>query len=775
MNYKLMLLEIFAILASYLILMLPVAYAYSFSDYLPEEENQFQQPGQNNQIDQANPEPIFKSFVDYFTSSLPELIGGFFSAFSNIVSGFIDTLFPSVRAQSCNYNTTCDSGEDIGSCCYDCGCQNDDYYCDISSPEPPISSSGCKLLSDIGLAYKGPYNIEFTNCNQAHEVNLTVEVVDAPQTMVFESKTFYLNNNQYSGTIWEDCEPGTYQDYYICPITIPVLEDCTEGQHVLSQNSLELNITFRNGRGSGEKSLTTGFPDITINSFTCGNDIYEPELGETPNNCCYDAGCPFNQYCDISNEDRNNQDNRDRGSCEPLLRDVDLTIRNPHPLHFPAHDDIYGDTVSFMAEIFNPPQSISITNTICSIDDASCTLSCSDADSDPDIYNMTCDLTFIIDDYETSQSYLLRPDINISVRYNNASGSINAVLRPNTFTISITESYCGDGYPGPGETQDNCCYDVPCDTDEYCDIVDTSNTSSGTCREDNVAFAIDSTNPTQLTVYTIKEQEIDDSGVVIDVMVTEYLTINVISHINNIPEGRTSLETFCDFGTEDIECFVDEPCGGELIGSDTLNLTCDITIPKIKYRELGSDYYNSQNKQITLNTNTFNLNITFNNGSGQIERSLSDSFDPIIINLIAGCGNDECEAYLDESVNTCCFDCPCPGNQQCIGDYVPGENQCINPEDIVLDITIPDQECTIQALNGECTFLGGIHFGARIYGAPDDLEVIDPDRIKYLHSGITDPEHGVNCDPVPPTQNRDYICTIEDFPDISPEDTDTEK
>ncbi len=630
-----------------------------------------------------------------------------------------------------------DLGETQSNCCYDCGCPGN-FYCE--------NSVTCKSLNGIVLSLAVPPATVINNCNVDHELEVIVQINNPPAGVDITDMAYYLNTTNYALT----CSGGPGTNYvYACPITVPADPGCGEGEYVLGPNSIVFDILFPDGPETRTKSISVGFPDITLGSWSCGENGCETDLGETQSNCCYDCGCPRGQYCDIVNQ-------ANTGRCKADISDANLDIMDVNPTHLYAHDPA-GDSVNFIARVTNSPSILS-ADPSCSIDceydgspcTSSCTLRCTEEESsDPDIYNSSCAMNFSISGYDPLLNYNLYPKFNYSLRYMNGSIVANKILSKNIPTITIGAHWCGDMNCGPDEDSVSCCYDCGCSVGQYCDTQDASSPTNGdSCRQ------LDSIS---ITVGNIPQTSFTDSR--------RYHKANVSLYVYNKPSGFI-VNTDCDLAGGNITCTA--PCFEQTSTDPSIyNATCQITIPPMDYST--SPYYNSVTNKMTLTQNSLNISLEFNNGPIKTIKNFIEGFGDIQITPIPQCGDGYCESNLGESVNNCCVDCPCrdvygSGHFCYTGTNVNGD--CVATSNVQLEITGFDPDpvnCTIFEFGDECRFVESVDLSAHIVNAASDMEILGS---YYTYNGE---DYDLYCFATPSNQTEYYTCSIT-IPE--PEETD---
>ncbi len=619
-------------------------------------------------------------------------------------------------------NDDCESGlgENSGNCCYDCGCLSGSY-CD--------SSRGCQSEGGITLSLPVIPDTRVSNCNVEHHLSIAVRLDNPPTGFSITSMNYILNGtDSYTAS----CSGGAGTNYiYICNITVPPAVLCIEGEFILTPNSITFVISYPDGPNTVSKTLTTSFPDITIGSWTCGQFGCESHLGEDSSNCCYDCNnCPGGQYCDFETGKPSTS------MCRTEPDDSNLVISDVSPTHFSSSDG--SEDISFIAQITNKPQGMSTPSADCSIDctpncTASCFVSCrSVSSSDPSIYNFTCILSFVISNYNVLRDYTLYPILNYTMTFNNGTGpQITKTLSAGVGGITIGIHYCGDLDCTQDENQSICCYDCGCSAGQYCDTLGTTDHRLDSCKPLNLI---------NITKVDVGSTNLTDSSI-------EH-RVNVTLRVDSKPSGA-SLSAVCGFNNS----VSDVACSAECGEINESGAVCQVIIPAINYSETG--FYDPVARMITLPQNVMGVNLGFNDGPNVSSMDFSFSVPDITIDVIAHCGDGDCESDIGETSDNCCLDCPCGPDLYCYTGSVP-TGECLSVNDVILliDKTEPeDLNCTITEHKGKCQFLKSVDILARILNPPSDIEVFNS---HYEFDG--NDYRNINCFASPPDQNENYTC-----------------
>jgi hypothetical protein len=239
----------------------------------------------------------------------------------------------------------CQALESSETCCLDCGCEEENVYCDIGK--------GCKSLDDIGLTVKASPT-SFDDCLEQHTVKIKGQITSAPSSgssngegltgygIVIEPLPQRANQNVPTGAqldSYEHLEDGMISDYSIscgeinpvtgvfaCELSIGPFDECKQ-PITIGPNELQIVISFPDGEDIVSKMLTASFGDITVNPVVHpGDGVCEEEQGETAATSCIDCPCEddpqfgSDYYCDYSG--------KGAGTCKPKSS-VKLIISKP--------------------------------------------------------------------------------------------------------------------------------------------------------------------------------------------------------------------------------------------------------------------------------------------------------------------------------------------------------------------------------------------------------------------------------------------------------------
>ncbi len=210
-----------------------------------------------------------------------------------LTTAFSDVTIPSHRCG----DGTCNPEEDMVSCCFDCGCESDEYFCD--------KERGCKTMDSLRLEVSTVYPNQFDDCRKQHIVNMTAQIKNIPSDANLDYFN-YIRGEEISGWTIECPQPNTDTGITNCRLFIPPIENCTIPAERIGPNELSLTISFGDGPRKTAKTMEDEFTDIYVRAIPkCGDGICETNLDESEETCCIDCldDCidRYNGegYCDI--------------------------------------------------------------------------------------------------------------------------------------------------------------------------------------------------------------------------------------------------------------------------------------------------------------------------------------------------------------------------------------------------------------------------------------------------------------------------------------------
>ena len=373
---------------------------------------------------------------------------------------------------------------------------------------------------------------------------------------------------------------------------------------------------------------------VTLNrnpSYVCGNNVKEPSLGETEQNCCYDFGCSQQGfYCDTHasacrQENKISLEYRDRPSprvtnCN-IFSNVNVTVR-----------------------VNNPPGGLSIVSREENIAGYVSQVSCTGGPETGHLY--TCELVVPPQQDCGSGEVSIGPNsVSFSISFDNGPQRLTKKISTSIPDITVGSFVSGDGIceSGLGEKEVNSCYDCGCFGGYYCDYVQPG---SGTCRPDlrDSDLVISNVAPVNFPFYNAQAGD----------------SFMLAATINNRPESLSLIGASCSMGcTSESACSA--RCFATCSGSSG-DYACRIEFLIENYTQLQS-YRLSP---------TLNLFVIYNNGTSKVSKSLSSAFNFITIGQNYA-GDGVC-GPTENSVNDC-FDCGCDAGYYCDTRYATGPTE----------------------------------------------------------------------------------------------------
>jgi hypothetical protein len=314
----------------------------------------------------------------------------------------------------------CNMDESQESCCLDCGCPSGTQYCD--------KVSGCREQSSVSLSVSSVYPTNFTDCREAHPVQLLVDVNNAPSDMSLDYSA-YLQNGVLKG--WNlNCNPYSVS-MLNCTLLIPALEGegCSLPYKTVGANSLNMTISFPNGKSKQiTKHLSAPFQDIlVIPVYHCGDGTCESSLGESPANCCYDCACKDSPsygtgyYCDFDPESY-------LGGCL-AKENISLVIDSPTtPVYFSSCE--LSNTVNIKAHIENQPKNAKPQHFYAELNGSAAEMLRCDKELDFEGSNYTFNCTLVVpklSQCSEGQNYVYEPNsLSVLISYKNGNQKTEA-------------------------------------------------------------------------------------------------------------------------------------------------------------------------------------------------------------------------------------------------------------------------------------------------------------------------------------------------------------
>jgi hypothetical protein len=179
---------------------------------------------------------------------------------------------------------------------------------------------------------------------------------------------------------------------------------------------------------------------LNINpTFSCGDGTCEEYLGETGNTCCYDCSCADGQYCDVGADPA-------AGECKDVSQ-MDIRIVSTDSSRITDCSDTFD--INITLEVVNPPESLpSSINAVFELGDETYSSTCYGGPS----YSCIVMLNPYVECGQGTHS--IQPNsVTVTVTYNNGPNSESTVLSTSFSQIIIN-------------------HECSCDSGFYCDVGD---------------------------------------------------------------------------------------------------------------------------------------------------------------------------------------------------------------------------------------------------------------------------------------------------------------
>jgi hypothetical protein len=364
------------------------------------------------------------------------------------------------------------------------------------------------------------------------------------------------------------------------------------------------------------------FSPVTLRlnpNYNCGNGNCESGLGETQANCCLDCACQAGYYCDINSGCRQTS-----GISLSLFGTPQTAVTNCNQQH----------TLNISVRINNPPSGTGITSTRYRLG-SSPEQASSCAGGSQTGYVFACPVVVPAVANCDAGSYNVGPNyINFSITYANGSSTASKYIAASFPNIAIGSYECGNHNceSSLGESPSLCCYDCGC-ASGYCDLVSPPD---GSCRTDPANSNLQVSGVAPPGFYTHSP---GDSVTFLAQVTNSPATLSVTGQACSLGCARSDGQA-CSAGCS-------ASCSDVGFGSGTYNSSCAMSFTIPAYDSL---------KGYSLFP-VMNLSVSYSNGSlGTVQKILSSSFSTI---NIGGhwCGDKKCDP--DETSGTCCYDCGC--------------------------------------------------------------------------------------------------------------------
>ena len=574
-----------------------------------------------------------------------------------LVTSFSDISIPSYYCGDGQITT----GENSNNCCYDYGC-GDGKYCDLSDITDP-STGVCKDENAISLSVLSPPVVETDICRQERDGIISVKVNNPPSILSDTINGFILLDGEGQSI---SCDRSGGSNYN-CGIRVTANAECGSGSQTAQATDFIVSLSFSDGPENVIKELTTDVPEVSIN---------------------YGCACDDGLYCDPVEV-----------TCEPIEA---ITLNIINVTSFIEVYEESGDFIDIYARIDNAPSDLVVNAIEYELGNISSEIGTSggsrgSVECVPMQENVFfCSIPFVIPDYDNTVFYSIRDNrLDFSVSFSNEPEPIETTTLSSRFSdISIPSFFCGDSIVNYGETEDNCCIDVGCSGNRYCDktlgCVDLSRIELSFVTADPVSFT---------DCRTSHEMEIK----------TRVLN----------PPSEFTLDTvfFSSGGTVtswNIECSQTSPGSGNGI------IDCLLTIPPIE----ECDY-----PQHLIGNNELDLTIGFDDGTpdspyfNRQTKDLSVSIPGFQIAPTYICGNGVAETDIGESPENCCVDVPCEtqygDNYFCDVSTRNPNGTCQSRQEIRLVVTSPTTSVNFNS----CEISNDVTVKAYVQNQPESLSI----------------------------------------------------
>ncbi|MBI4020311.1 MAG: fibronectin type III domain-containing protein [Candidatus Aenigmarchaeota archaeon] len=555
----------------------------------------------------------------------------------------------------------CDIGENSQTSCFDCGCAQGSFYCDLSNPSSP--SGACRDSNAITLTAIAPSSVPLNSCTGQFSINMTAKISNPPSGLP-SSLTGVAN---VSGSVVPlTCAQASGYGEYSCLVPVSPAVQCGGGTYSLEGSTLAFQVAYRDGPNTVFKNLVSPISRINVN---------------------YNCGCSSGLFCDSG-----------ALTCKSDAISVSM-------LEIRSRIDNYNratDSITFSAKANNPPSDLVLTSVDYSlgslnIDGTSIrnsttgTINCAGGLATGFIYN--CSIPFSISPYNPANTYSFKGNrLVFHFSYTNGPGNtITKDVSLGIADVTMPAQTCGNGVIDQGETQANCCIDALCSSlDLYCD-----RGSLGCKPEGNITLSIESIFPT----LPIRDAE-------------QPHTLNITAVISNPPKDFQIILANHKIAGQasgyDLGCTVRE----RLLG----RVRCLLTIPAQENCTLPF---------CSVGPNSLELTITFPDGSlPDRTKTLPTSFPDIRITPTYHCGDGRQESSLNESAANCCLDFSCLAdarfgpNYYCDYDPLSGESpECLAKDGIRLVVDSPTSPVKFSS----CEVNSRLSVAAHIDGQPSRM------------------------------------------------------
>jgi hypothetical protein len=370
-----------------------------------------------------------------------------------------------------------------------------------------------------------------------------------------------------------------------------------------------------------------GSVSLSLNpDYTCGDGTCEDYVGEGQTNCCYDCGCPAGYYCD----------------AEMLCKSTNAITLSLHGTPDTRVINCNEDHVIYIPIKVNNPPSDAIVKGFRYrlagyVEPTTCT-------GGPGVFSCAVNVP-AVEDCGTGDYNVGPNSLTLVIEYSSGEATVTKELSTSFPNVTIGSFECGNlaCESGLGETQSSCCLDCGCPAGKYCDWGGFGSVpSDAKCRDPivNSDLYMVSIEPSHFYDQRYGPNSAD-------------IVIGVQNSPSNLNMESLSCEMRCSGSGGECEstCVVEDCESGYESGEHRTE--CTLSLYVTNYDPL-TDYEISP---------VFTADVRYSNGTtGVMEATLVSTF-PVISIGSHWCGDRVCG--IDEGYLICCYDCGCPDGYYC--------------------------------------------------------------------------------------------------------------
>ncbi|MBI4176425.1 MAG: hypothetical protein HY518_04415 [Candidatus Aenigmarchaeota archaeon] len=500
--------------------------------------------------------------------------------------------------------------------CYDCGCPAG-LYCELGA----ASAGACRQRpSSSNLIIYGvePANFRLYDQSAGNDVRFSFDITNVPATFLAGVPNCSTACAASEGACEVDCglscEPqtgpqNTFKAACVMNLRLAGYDNSISYRFT---PGLSMPVSYMDGINPVSAELSEQVGIITLGTNFCGDDDITPGEEAT---CCYDAGCPPENYCDLAVEG-----DPASGEC-----------RNENSIGFSAVpstasfvDSAVPHTFDVAVSITNMPTGASVDYG-CAIGGEECgraefAVNCEETGNGA--YRAACHVEVPAMNYKKSRffdaaSNLVRIGQNkltYTVRFKDGQVSKSKSFSAQLPDITITPvARCGNGVAETefGETAENCCLDIECQEDSFCY---TGQDPNGACTPTSaLRLVIDGISPDPVKCEIVQLNE--------ECVYTAAVKVN--AHVTNSPSNLLIDYTGAYF-TLNNQSYPIDYCSRNTSGNSTY--TCHIILPNEEVQASLEDGRGTISKDISIN-----LPVSFGVGKDTFVQELAAS---AVLNIV---------------------------------------------------------------------------------------------------------------------------------------------